>query len=839
MNGEVTSTSQEGLDISPTTDFSQEHSKYVLLRVKGKRKCYVREVPLVLESLNHTDVFVLGHNNPTSAPALMPKSVMSSAERIAYAVDPPIFVFFGKDAGRVKCAKGKEIAHKMREREWARKASIMELDGGNRRVLDHRGFMHFWKILHTGSPCPSRTDGRSLGDLPPVPSSLRDFYDMLERPALADDAEWERTIESKIKLFRIDDGGRCTVATTGKSMTSKLLQTRRVFVLETGDEVYTWIGRGAKEDDIAVADKLADEILASHQDYDGKAVSREKESVESVLFTEQFTEWTGVPGGSKNGSSTSNILTVKQASNVEAKDKSRYVYDRGAWNAKKENKIDVMKMVDPPPPPASWNRPDVSSNEELEQWVDDGGPPPPRFDLGALQTRIWIVGGGQKGSVTNSNDSITGRHPALVELSGTQGTFYSGACYIVLYKHLTGRVGNEKEASEAYFWLGSDSKPNDQGTVAYAAVDMEKKYGARQVRMLQGKETIAFRSIFEDRLLLVRKGLPELAGITGSEEKIYSEHEARVMVVVRGWSKEAIQSYQVQMDNEHLCPAGCVVLKANNVTWVWNGAGSFSFEREAAEKIASRISNLEKEVISEGNEPPDFLESLNSLDDPSGAQKCFTPNEFIRSRRTRAEGSYKCRMFRISHVNLGNPTAEETEPFTQRDLQEDGVYFIDAYFQTFIWVGRKATHLHREIRVAIETALEYVELVKKKDQDRGEMPIDSWGILFVGQGTEPPEFRAAFLVWEGKWKSAEDAPNGGQVIQTVTAVSVLRKIKETKYTLVELKSMKPLPIGLDPSHLEDYITEDDFGRLLKLDREAFGKLPLWQQTSLKQKVGLF
>jgi len=47
------------------------------------------------------------------------------------------------------------------------------------------------------------------------------------------------------------------------------------------------------------------------------------------------------------------------------------------------------------------------------------------------------------------------------------------------------------------------------------------------------------------------------------------------------------------------------------------------------------------------------------------------------------------------------------------------------------------------------------------------------------------------------------------------------------------------PDGIDVSKLESYLSDSDFEELLKMNREAFGKLQGWRQTELKKSAGLF
>jgi len=44
--------------------------------------------------------------------------------------------------------------------------------------------------------------------------------------------------------------------------------------------------------------------------------------------------------------------------------------------------------------------------------------------------------------------------------------------------------------------------------------------------------------------------------------------------------------------------------------------------------------------------------------------------------------------------------------------------------------------------------------------------------------------------------------------------------------------------NLDPSKLENYLSEDEFTSVIGCSREEFSKMPLWKQNNKKRAVGL-
>lgn len=67
---------------------------------------------------------------------------------------------------------------------------------------------------------------------------------------------------------------------------------------------------------------------------------------------------------------------------------------------------------------------------------------------------------------------------------------------------------------------------------------------------------------------------------------------------------------------------------------------------------------------------------------------------------------------------------------------------------------------------------------------------------------------------------------------------ILTQLSRTEYSLAEL-TMKPLPDGVDPLHLEVYLSQEEFTQALGMNRDEFYSLQNWKQTDMKKKANLF
>ena len=67
---------------------------------------------------------------------------------------------------------------------------------------------------------------------------------------------------------------------------------------------------------------------------------------------------------------------------------------------------------------------------------------------------------------------------------------------------------------------------------------------------------------------------------------------------------------------------------------------------------------------------------------------------------------------------------------------------------------------------------------------------------------------------------------------------ILETVCRLTYTLEELRA-SPLPEGVDPNHLETYLSSHDFDELFQMSKEDFYSLPPWKQQNLRKEKNLF
>ncbi|KAI8827276.1 uncharacterized protein EV422DRAFT_34171 [Fimicolochytrium jonesii] len=770
-----------------------------LYLVKGKRKIYVTRLPTVrADALNHGDVFIL----------VMPRLQQATIG----GVQGTIYMWKGKDSGKVKRAKAKEVALKLLDKDWIRKAELVDLDENS----DGAQWTAFWEAL-----------GCANGVAP---------VGILDAKEGGDDAEHERSIDERTHLFGWNENGSALEEIpVSKPLSFKSIQSGHCHVLDCFNDIYVWIGRGSRDEDACKMQAYAQSLTNQAGRPADVKVFTEREAVERTLFRERFIDWP-----EKDVS-----LEVRKQTNVVAKDKSRYVYDRGGTDVKKKDSIDVLRMLLPPPPPA---------NEKTPLEDDPGGPAKAQFDRGRLEMKVWVA---------KIDD------PAQNELlsSAEEGVFFSDESYLLLYRHKTGREGNEKEAAIAYYWIGSGCRSTDQGAVAYMATDLEKKYNAKLIRAPEGQEPEHLLSIFPT--MVVRRGIRSAGHLWGE----------RSLFHIRGVSKKIIRVAENVWAPSSLNSADSFVILSKDKIFVWHGLGSFSFTKEYARKVAERIQvslHLKPSAISETQEGQENKSLNKVLPGADAAVKQSSP-AYLRTVKSSLEGIYTTRLFRISHLVHGNPTAEEFDPYVPTDLQQTGLFIIDAFFEVFLWIGAEARTNFRDVKLALETALEYAEVAGQRQPQRALTAEKVW---VVGPGSEPAGFKAAFCAFdaymedEGQqdtsaaaaqtkggflnklrrknktnelWKRPASpekgnspTADGGAATTTVESASaLLQRFNTATYSMEVLKQKDHLPFGVDPMRVETYLSTQDFVKHFNIDRDTFSSYPAWKQTDLKKKAGLF
>ncbi|RLW04910.1 hypothetical protein DV515_00005574 [Chloebia gouldiae] len=408
------------------------------------------------------------------------------------------------------------------------------------------------------------------------------------------------------------------------------------------------------------------------------------------------------------------------------------------------------------------------------------------------------------------------------------GHFYGGDCYLVLYTYFVGPKVNRI----IYIWQGRQASTDELAASAYQAVALDQKYNNEpvQIRVTMGKEPAHLMAIFKGKMVVYAGGTSR----AGSTEPTSSTR----LFQVHGTNEYNTKAFEVPVRASSLNSNDVFVLKTPGCCYLWYGKGCSGDEREMAKTVADIISKLEKPVIAEGQEPPEFWLALGGK------------SQYASSKRLQEENpSVPPRLFECSN-KTGTFLATEIIDFTQDDLEESDVYLLDTWDQVFLWLGKGANESEKE--AAAVMAQEYL-----RSHPSGR-DLDT-PIIVVKQGYEPPTFTGWFLAWDPlSWddkKSYEtlraelgDESSLGQLTSVLTS---RQEVFTASTTLVPTKletfpldvlvntAAEDLPRGVDPSRKEDHLSNADFQAVFGMSRSAFSSLPLWKQQNLKKDKGLF
>jgi len=184
--------------------------RHRLLQVKGKRTIRVKEVPMSYKSLNAGDVFVLD-------------------------ADDVIYQWQGKESSRLERAKAVEMCIKIRDDLHCSRARIEVIPQGEETEA-------FWDELGGKKPIKSAAEGGS-------------------------DTEQTAQTKKEVKLYWLSDksGSLEIKEITQRPLVKDLLKSEDAYILDTGAEIFAWVGktcareRGAKA--VALAGLLQEESV--------------------------------------------------------------------------------------------------------------------------------------------------------------------------------------------------------------------------------------------------------------------------------------------------------------------------------------------------------------------------------------------------------------------------------------------------------------------------------------------------------------------------------------------------------------------------------------------------
>lgn len=442
-----------------------------------------------------------------------------------------------------------------------------------------------------------------------------------------DDEAFERQDERAVTLYKVSDAsGALQVDTISqRPLKQEQLRTEDCFILDTGSGLYVWVGKGATPQEKQQSMARAQSFLGSKKYPAWTQVHRIVEGAESAPFKQYFSSWRD--SGAKH-------TRLIRAANDDDSD-----------TAASDEEFD----------PEILHRMQKSGGRALGFMPDNG----------EGEVEVWRV---------EDFDLV----PVPVE---QHGWFFGGDSYVLRYDYRNRRGG---QGTVIYFWQGKESTNDEKAASAMHAVRLDNEIGgAIQVRVVQGHEPRHFLKIFKGRMITFMGG--KASGFKNVHDHDTYDVDGTRLFHVRGTCAEDTRATQMPEVAASLASDDVFILETPTETFVWEGKGGSSFEKEVAHNLAPVVSpGRVARTIAEGEEPEEFWNGLGGEAD------------YDRELDPAGPPFLEARLFHCKIRWNGKFRVEEVAEFEQEDLDQDDIMVMDGGDEVYVWEGNGATAEERE-----------------------------------------------------------------------------------------------------------------------------------------------
>eukprot|EP00163_Fabomonas_tropica_P012650 TRINITY_DN23990_c0_g1_i1.p1 TRINITY_DN23990_c0_g1~~TRINITY_DN23990_c0_g1_i1.p1 ORF type:complete len:848 (+),score=337.64 TRINITY_DN23990_c0_g1_i1:44-2545(+) len=697
-----------------------------LLHLKGRRNVRCKQVALSRESLNKGDVFILDNGLK-------------------------LYQWNGSGANRYEKTKGLEVITRIKDKERGGRATLTFLDDGDDDDAE------FWELLG-GKGDIKEEDG--------------------------DDVEAEKAQHTDVKLYHCSDesGSMEIKEIEDRPLKQEMLDTKDVYILDAGSELFVWIGKGSTADEKKAGMKTAQEFIKSHNRPEWTPITRVIETGETVLFKEKFHNWREsgllLPG---------QVVSTGQGKGVAA--------------TKEQKDIDFAAMHQ-------------RREEEAGRLLDPDG-----------KITVWRIEDFNKVEVD----------PATV------GQFYAGDSYIVLYEW----PEPSREKPFIYFWQGRDSSVDEKGSSALLAKELDDSMGGHpvQVRVVQNKEPNHFLSLFKGKMVIHQGG--KASGFKNADDADTYDTDGVSLFHVRGTNSFNTRAVQVEEKTASLNSGDAFILNIVGTQYVWMGKGANSDEREYATSIANTLKeDREQKIVEEGEEPEEFWTPLGGKGEYATTPTLVeAPKEPRLFEGCDASGAFEIEeIFDFAQDDLRDEDVYILDAYSEvfvwvgsqaTEREKKMAYDSAVGYVKHASDGRSPDTPIIRVEKGSEPAMFTCHFLGW-DASKSQVFEDP----YEKKMREIREAREAALAEKEAEEAAAAPPAEAESAPALApAPEATADPNTTKFSLAELQA--GTPEGVDPAKKEAFLKDDEFEGALGMTREAFAGLALWKQQNAKKKAGIF